>query len=111
LGSARSAVPEFAVIDHVERNADRFDARRALTEVSALVLVAKVDDRADAVPLDRSPAVWRERVERIGAHDRSPARLLSASNHQAAEIAGVEAALPIEVAIAHVRSDSKRSCA
>ena len=67
------------------------------TRSGGLVLVAQVDDRADAMRLERRPAGGGELVGRVGAHHRTPERLAAVGCPQATEVAGVVTALPFEV--------------
>jgi hypothetical protein len=87
------ALPELAVLHPVERDPDRREAERTKRVVDAdLVGVAQVDDGADAVRLQRRPAAGGQALERVGAHERA-----AADGAEAAEVADVAAALPIEV--------------
>jgi hypothetical protein len=59
--------------------------------------VAQVDHRAHAVSVQLGPAVRRQLVHGVGAYQRAAARLAPVRGRQPAEIADVEAALPVEL--------------
>lgn len=107
LGPALPDVPELAVLGAVERYVDGRDAGRAWRGVgTALVVVAQVDDRPNAVLGERRPSRGGQPVERVTTDDGAPTRHAAVRRGQAAEVAHVEAAVPVEMALrdgAHAR--------
>jgi hypothetical protein len=84
----RPLVPELAVVDAVERQVQRGDAGRRRRR-RALVLVAQVDQRADAGRVERRPVVLVEMVERAGAEQRPFPDRAAVARPDPAEIAPV----------------------
>ena len=74
-------------------------AGRGASVRGELVVVAEVDHRAHAVRLERRPAVRAEAVERVGADDRAAADLAAVAGAQAAEVAHVGAAVPVQMSV------------
>jgi len=73
-------------------------AGRARGQVGAdLVVVAEVDHGAHAVGLERGPARRAQAVERVAAHDRAAADDVAVGGAQAAKVADVGAAFPLEM--------------
>jgi hypothetical protein len=107
---ATPTIPELGVGTVVQRHVHGRDAvgERA-AKVLALVVVAQVDDRADAVRPERRPAGGGEAVRRLGANHRPPAGGPAIGRAEAAEVAGVAAAFPIQVPIGGHSITSTRS--
>ena len=91
-------IPELSILHSVERQVDRPQHRRPRRDIRTnLVVIAKVDHRANPVVNHRCPSSRGQPVQRIGTDQRTPPRLPAVDRGQPAEIAGVEAALPIQV--------------
>src|SRR4029078_4686279 len=87
LRGAAPDVPELAVLRSVERQMQGPQRGRPRSGVRTnLIVVAQVDHRAHSVAGQRSPARSGQPVERVRAHDASPAGLLSVPGAQTAQI-------------------------
>lgn len=62
-----------------------------------LILVSQVDHGADPVRAGFLPTDCGQRIQRVGANHRPPARLAFFAGWQATEIPNVEAALPVQM--------------
>ena len=103
LRAMHPVVPEAGVVDGVERQVDRAEPVRALGRGGRqLVVVAQVDDRAHTVVPERRPAGRAEPVEAVGTHDGAAARHAAVGRREVAEVASVEAAVPVEMAAGRV---------
>ena len=81
---------------------DRLDAVTrpgAVARLGALVVLAEVDDRPDAVVAERAPAVRAQAVHHLGADQSAAARHAAVERRQPAEVARVDATVPVEVAV------------
>ena len=69
LGPVNPVRPELGIrVELVERDVHHVDAERRGAAVQALVVVAQVDDRPDAMRAERLPAGGRQAVDRLGAN-------------------------------------------
>jgi hypothetical protein len=85
--------PELGVLlQTIEREMDRLDAVRRR---AALVVVPQVDDRAHAILAKRVPARGAEPVHRLGADQRARPGHPPVDRRQPAEVACVDAAVPV----------------
>jgi hypothetical protein len=77
-------------VDHRDRAGASDDAE------APLAVVSQVDDRLDAVALERRPAVGRQPIERVAAHHRPEPPGPAVVGWQATEVTHVEAAGPVQ---------------
>src|SRR5688500_9249111 len=100
LRSVHPLVPEVGIlVQAVERHVHHVHAIRELRGLDTLVVVSQVDDRAHAVAAERRPAGGAESIHGVRADHRAEARLTAVSRREAAEVACVDAAFPVEVAL------------
>ena len=102
LGVIRNPLEQLAicvvplVVVAEQRQVEHFDPELQLRVIGPLVDPAQVDDALHAVGEQLLSALVRERADVVGAHDGAVPRLCSVLGRQAAEIADVDAAVPVQ---------------
>ena len=97
--------PEFPV-GAVDGDVDGPQAvRTGRPRTGALVGIAKVDDGANAVIVQRRPSGGGQSIRGVGANDRAAAGEPAVARGEPAEIPGVEAALEVQEPFIHSSSE------
>jgi hypothetical protein len=90
----RSAV--LGILGPEERRVHDLDRDVARRVAEPLLVEAEVDDAPDPVRDERGPAGGAQRVDVVGADDRAAPRCASVLGRQPAQVADVEASVPLE---------------
>ncbi len=101
-------LPELGVGNVAQRHADGAQLRRPRPEIGKGVSVPQVDHRADAVRQERRPAPRGQAAEIVRANEGAAADRVAVGGVEPAEVADVEAAVPVQVSYGVTRPPTIR---